>query len=63
VFRTVEDHLKWQERYSQNFSACIEAIKNTYLSPAMSFSINQSSVILELLKRKMEFLHKQELEQ
>ena len=63
VFRTVEDHLKWQERYTQNFSACIEAIKNTYLSPAMSFSIKQNFVSLELLKRKMEILHRQKLEE
>ncbi|MFW9854702.1 MAG: hypothetical protein ACFFFG_06560 [Candidatus Thorarchaeota archaeon] len=54
VFRTVEDHLMWQERYTQNFSTCIEAIKNTYLSPAMSFSIPHASVSLELLKNKIE---------
>ena len=63
VFRTVEDHLKWQERYSQNFSACIEAIKNTYLSPAMSFSFKQNFVSLELLNKRMESLQKLEVEE
>lgn len=61
TFQTVEDHIKWQEKYTQNFQACIEAIKNTYLSTAMSFSINQNFISLELIKKKLELL--QEIEQ
>ena len=60
TFKTVEDHIKWQEKYTQNFQACIEAIKNTYLSPAMTFSINQNFVSLELIKKKLESLHENE---
>ncbi len=60
TFRTVEDHIKWQEKYTRNFHACIEAIKNTYLSPAMSFSINQNFVSLELIKKKLQEITEQE---
>ncbi|MFW9903024.1 MAG: hypothetical protein ACFFFH_01710 [Candidatus Thorarchaeota archaeon] len=53
AFRTIEDHLEWQENYNQRFKACIDGIKNTYLSPAMTFSIKQNFVSLELIKRKI----------
>jgi len=62
TFKTVEDHIKWQEKYTQNFHACIEAIKNTYLSPAMTFSINPNSVSLELIKKKLQLLQECTLE-
>ncbi len=60
TFKTVEDHIKWQEKYTQNFQACIEAIKNTYLSPAMTFSINQNNISLELIKKKIHLLQEEE---
>ncbi len=53
TFKTIENHLEWQENYNQRFQACIDGIKNTYLSPAMTFSIRQNFVSLELLKRKI----------
>ncbi len=56
TFMTIEDHLEWQENYHQRFLACIEGIKNTYLSPAMTFSINQNFISLELIKRKLQLL-------
>ena len=61
TFKTVEDHIKWQEKYMQNFDACIEAIKNTYLSPAMTFSINQNFVSQELIKKKLLSIKEREL--
>jgi predicted transcriptional regulator len=60
TFNTIEEHLEWQENYSQKFHACIGAIKNTYLSPAMTFSISQNFVSLELLKRKLQLLQGEE---
>jgi len=60
TFRTVEDHIKWQEEYAQNFHTCIEAIKNTYLSPAMTFSINQNKICQELIKKKLQLLKETE---
>ena len=53
TFKTVEDHIKWQEKHSRNFDACIKAIKNTYLSPAMTFSINQNFISQELIRKKL----------
>jgi len=52
-----EDHVKWQETYDQRFPGCFGAIKNTYLSPSMTFSIAQQFVSLEIIKRKLEKIH------
>ncbi|PWI47417.1 hypothetical protein CEE45_12005 [Candidatus Heimdallarchaeota archaeon B3_Heim] len=60
TFKTIEKHLEWQENYTQNFKNCIEAIKSTYLSPAMTFSINQNRVCLELIKKKLSMLPDEE---
>ncbi len=58
TFNTIEDHLEWQENYNSRFEACIEGIKNTYLSPAMTFSIRQNFVSLELIKKKLQLCQK-----
>ena len=60
-FYRVEDHLDWQEIYDQRFSECLGAIKNTYLSPSMTFSIAQQFVSLEIIKRRLEKIHGKEL--
>jgi len=49
-----EDQVKWQETYDQRFPGCIGAIKNTFLSPSMTFSIAQQFVSLEIIKRRLE---------
>lgn len=59
TFKTIEKHLEWQEKYTQNFKNCIEAIKSTYLSPALTFSINQNRVCLELIKQKLNLLEEE----
>jgi DNA-binding transcriptional ArsR family regulator len=48
-FYRMEDHLNWEEEYGQRFSGSIGAIKNIYLSPAMTFSIHQQYVALAYL--------------
>lgn len=48
-FYRMEDHLIWEEEYGQRFSGSIGAVKNVYLSPAMTFSIHQQYVALSLL--------------
>ena len=58
AFRTIENHLEWQENYNQRFQNCIDGIKNTYLSPLMTFSIKQNFISLELIKRKMTLLQR-----
>ena len=56
-FYLIEDHLKWQETYDQRFPGCFGAIKNTYLSPSMTFSIAQQFVSLEIIKQRLEKIH------
>jgi hypothetical protein len=41
----------WEEEYGQRFSDSIGAIKNVYLSPAMTFSIHQQYVALTFLDK------------
>jgi len=53
-FYLIEDHAKWQETYNQRFSGCLGAVKNTYLSPSMTFSIHQQFVSLGIIKRRLE---------
>lgn len=48
-FYRMEDHLTWEEEYGQRFSGSIGAVKNVYLSPAMTFSIHQQYVALTFL--------------
>jgi len=60
-FYLTEDHAEWQEIYDQRFSGCIGAVKNTYLSPSMTFSIAQQFVSLEIIKRRLEKIHGKEL--
>ncbi|MHA2297947.1 MAG: hypothetical protein ACXAEU_04470 [Candidatus Hodarchaeales archaeon] len=52
-FYRIEDHLAWQEEYDQRFNGSIGAVKNTYLSPAMTFSISQEYVSLVYLQKKL----------
>lgn len=52
-FYKIEDHLKWQEQLDQEFPSCIGSIKDTYLSPAMTFSIDPEYVSLCLIKNNL----------
>jgi len=53
TFYCIENHLKWQEQLDQQFPSCIGSIKNTYLSPSMTFSINPEYVSLCIIKNKL----------
>lgn len=50
-FYKMEDHLAWQEDYDLRFPGCLGAVRNTYLSPAMTFSITQQYIYLLYLKK------------
>lgn len=56
TFYKIEDHLKWQEQLDQTFPNCIGAIKDTYLSPAMTFSIDPEYVSTCLIKNRLDDL-------
>ena len=56
-FYHIENHDDWQETYDQRFPGCLGSIKNTYLSPSMTFSISQQFVSLEIIKNRLEKIH------
>ena len=53
TFYKIEDHLKWQEKLDQDFPSCIGAIKDAYLSPTMTFSIDPEYVSSCLIKNRL----------
>lgn len=57
TFNTIEEHLEWQENYAQKFHGCIGAIKNTFLSPTMTFSIAHNYVTLTYIQNIIHRLH------
>lgn len=56
IFYKMEDFLEWAEEYDQRFPGCIGAIKNTFLSPAMTFSITHNYVNLTYIKNNLDRL-------
>ena len=56
TFYKIEDHLEWQEKLDQKFPGCIGAIKDTYLSPAMTFSIDPEYVSTCIIKNRLKQL-------
>ncbi len=58
-FSRLRDHLTWEEKYDQRFSGSIGAVKNLYLSPSMTFSVNQQYVSLAYLEKRLEKLRGQ----
>ncbi|MFW9802615.1 MAG: hypothetical protein ACFFFC_08190 [Candidatus Thorarchaeota archaeon] len=60
-FYKVRDHLNWEEEYSQRFSESLGAVKNVYLSPAMTFSIHQQFVALTYLDQLADQLRGRQL--
>ena len=53
AFYKIEDHLEWQEKLDTLFPGCIGAVKDTYLSPKMTFSIDPEFVSLCIIKNKL----------
>ena len=56
-----DDCQGWEEVYDKRFSGCIGAVKNKYLSPSMTFSIDQQFVSLEIIKHKLDKIRGKEL--
>ena len=61
TFYKMEDHLKWQEELDQRFPSCIGSIKDTYLSPAMTFSIDPEYVSTCIIKNRLKQVHGKKL--
>ena len=62
TFYKIEDHLEWQEKLDQQLPSCIGAIKNTYLSPAMTFSIAPEYVSVRIIKNRLKQVQWKEFE-
>ncbi len=60
-FYRIDDYLAWEEEYDQRFPDTFGAVKNFYLSPAMTFAINQQYVSLEYLNAQKEKVRGKEL--
>ena len=57
VFSTVDEHLEWELEYSKRFPGAFGAMRNIYLSPKMTVSINQQKISLGIIRNRMERLH------
>jgi len=53
TFYKIEDHLEWQESLDERFPGCIGAMKDSYLSSKMTFSIDPEFVSLRFIQNKM----------
>jgi len=50
---SIEDYLKWEEMYENKYPGCFGSIKNNYLSPRMTISIDQQKVSLGLIEERL----------
>jgi len=50
---SLEDYLKWESFYSAKYPGCFGSIKNSYLSPKMTISIDQQKVSLGVIAEKL----------
>ena len=57
TFYKMEDHFEWQEQLDQQFLSCISSVKNTYLSPAMTFSIAPEYVSICIINNRLKQVH------
>lgn len=49
----IESHLRWESSYENKYPGCLGSIKNTYLSPRMTISIDQQKVSLGIIRDKL----------
>jgi hypothetical protein len=59
TFQTLEDYIKWQEKYTQNFQACIE-VKRITIYLQHNFFNKTELCLLELIKKKLELIQGEE---
>ena len=50
---SIEDYLCWERRYEDKYPSCVGSIKNSYLSPRMTISIDQQKVSLGIIEERM----------
>jgi len=50
---SIEDYLRWERTYEDRHPGCFGSIKNNYLSPRMTISIDQQKVSLGIIEEKL----------
>ncbi|WP_455369708.1 hypothetical protein [[Eubacterium] cellulosolvens] len=50
---SLEDYLRWESFYNSKYPECFGSIKNTYLSPNLTISIDQQKVSLGVISEKL----------
>jgi hypothetical protein len=53
---SLEDYLRWESCYNARHPGCFGSIKNTYLTPRMTISIDQQKVSLGVIDERLEEL-------
>ncbi|MEM4251512.1 MAG: Lrp/AsnC family transcriptional regulator [Candidatus Bathyarchaeia archaeon] len=51
--RSLENYLRWESEYNAKYPGCFGSIKNTYLSPRMTISIDQQKVSLAAISKRL----------
>jgi DNA-binding Lrp family transcriptional regulator len=50
---SIEDYLRWERAYEDKYPGCFGSIKNNYLSPRMTISIDQQKVSLGVIEERI----------
>jgi len=50
---SIEDYLSWERMYEDRYPGCFGSIKNNYLSPRMTISIDQQKVSLGVIEERL----------
>jgi DNA-binding Lrp family transcriptional regulator len=50
---SIEDYLLWEKKYENKYPGCFGSIKNSYLSPRMTISIDQQKVSLGIIRERL----------
>jgi len=61
VFSRVDEHLDWEDKYIKRFPGSLGAMKNIYLSPKQTVSIDQQKISLGIIQQRKIALHGSEL--
>ena len=54
----IEGYLRWEGGYEAKYPNCLGSIKNTYLSPRMTISIDQQKVSLGIIRERLRQIEK-----
>jgi hypothetical protein len=52
----IEGYLRWESKYENKYPGRLGSVKNTYLSPKMTISIDQQKVSLGIIEEKLGLL-------